>query len=35
VLPSRGVFVRKWLLLRWHLRPERGLLRNLGLLLRA
>ena len=35
LLPSRGLLVRKWLLLRWHLRPERGLLRNLGLLLRA
>ena len=35
LLPSRRLLVRKWLLLRWHLRPERGLLRNLGLLLRA
>ena len=35
MLPSRGLLVRKWLLLRLHLRAERGLLRNLGLLLRA
>jgi hypothetical protein len=35
LLPSRGLLQRKWLLLRLHLRAERGLLRNLGLLLRA
>jgi hypothetical protein len=35
MLPSRGLLVRKWLLLRLHLRSENGLLRNLGILLRA
>lgn len=35
LLPSHTLLERKWQLIRLHLLPERGLLRNLGLLLRA